>query len=124
MAMMTMDILSMSEHQEQTALFSAIRQLNIPDLEWLFAIPNGGLRNVKVAAKLKREGVKAGVWDLLLPIPKGKYHGLFIEMKYGKNKLTDNQQCFGQFVKEQGYQAKVAYDWEQAFEVIREYMRL
>lgn len=47
----------------------------------LFAIPNGGKRHPKVAAELKREGVRAGVPDLLLPIPSGIYHGLFIELK-------------------------------------------
>lgn len=112
----------MSEHLSQAALFEAIEKLRIPGLQWMFAIPNGGHRHVRVAMKMKAEGVKAGVWDIFLPIPKGKYHGLFIEMKWGKNKLTDSQKEFGQFVERQGYQTKVAYDWEMALSYLIEYM--
>ena len=29
--------------------------------------------------------------DLFLPVGRGSYHGLFIELKYGKNKPTEKQ---------------------------------
>ena len=93
-----------------------------PELRWLFAIPNGGARNVRVASKLKMEGVKSGVWDLFLPVPRGKYHGFFIEMKWGKNKLTPNQAEFGEFVNGMGYLTAVCYDWNDAADKIECYL--
>lgn len=98
----------MSEHDEQTALFQALAYL--PAAKWVFAIPNGGLRNMQVAIKLKAEGAKRGVWDIFVPVARGGHHGLFIEMKFGKNKLTAEQTEFRQFVEEQGYCCKVFYD--------------
>ena len=57
----------------------------------LIAIPNGGKRNPREAGRLKAQGVKAGVSDLLLPFSSQGAHGLWIEMKAGRNKLTPNQ---------------------------------
>lgn len=45
------------------------------------AIPNGGHRHKKTAARLKAEGVKAGVPDLFVAEPRGAFHGLYLEMK-------------------------------------------
>jgi hypothetical protein len=86
-----------------------------------FAIPNGGLRNIKVAAKLKQEGVKAGVADLFVALSNGKYHGLFIEVKVGKNKQQPNQKIFEQKVLENGYQYKLVRSIDDMIAVIREY---
>ena len=110
----------MSEHDEQYKLFSWTRYR--PELRWMFAIPNGGLRNKATAAKLYAEGVRAGIWDIMLPIPSGGYHGLFIEMKFGHNKLTELQEQFGVFATGQGYLCKVAYSAEEAIEIIDEYL--
>jgi len=57
----------------------------------LFHIPNGGKRNIREAARLKKQGVRSGVSDLILLIPKGIFHSLCIEMKSESGKLTDNQ---------------------------------
>jgi len=111
----------MTEHNEQMALFQLLQ--NNEETKWLFAIPNGGQRDIRVAMNLKREGVKAGVWDLFLPLPRGRYHGLFIEMKFGNNKLSASQLAFGQYVVEQGYKAKVAYSCEEAYNIIQEYLK-
>jgi hypothetical protein len=79
-----------SEHDEQVNLFhwADIMSPQYPELALLHAIPNGGKRNINVARKLKEEGQKAGVPDICLPVPRGEYHGLYIEMKYGRNKPT------------------------------------
>jgi len=52
------------------------------------------------------------------------YHGLYIEMKYGKNKLTKNQSEFGEFVHAQGYLTAICYNWEEAKRVISNYADL
>ena len=49
--------------------------------DWLIAIPNGGKRNAGEAARMKKQGVKAGVSDLFLALPAKRFHGLWIEMK-------------------------------------------
>ena len=110
----------MSEHDEQYKLFSLTRYR--PELRWMFAIPNGGYRTKATAGKMAAEGLKAGIWDIFVPIPSGGYHGLFIEMKFGKNKLTELQREFGKFATGQGYLCKVAYSAEQAIEIIDEYL--
>ncbi len=74
------------EADEQAKLFKWIEWVRdfIPEVNMLYHIPNGGKRNEREAAALKRQGVRAGVPDLCLPVAKGKYHGLYIELKYGK----------------------------------------
>lgn len=60
----------------------------------LFAVPNGGSRNAIEAIRLKAEGVTPGVADLLLTIPRGRFGCLGIELKYEKNKQSDNQEIW------------------------------
>lgn len=86
----------MSEHDEQVALFELLTlyEPKYPILQWVFAIPNGGARHPAVAAKMKAEGVKAGVWDIFVPVPVDYKCGLWIEMKFGKNSLSDEQKEF------------------------------
>lgn len=105
-----------SEHGHQAALFawSRMASMYIPELRLMFAIPNGGLRNKVSAARLKAEGVKAGVLDIFLPVARRKYHGLFIEMKRGRNLLTLAQEEFCANVHGQGYLYCVAYSWQSA----------
>ena len=114
----------MAEHDEQVALFTwAGYNLNkYPCLEFMYAIPNGGKRHINVAKKLKAEGVKAGVLDVFLPEPVGKYHGLYIEMKYGYNKMSDNQKNFAKMAQEKGYAVGLCYDWESAADLIQSYL--
>jgi hypothetical protein len=109
--------MNQDEHKLQVAI---CKYLDLCGYEF-FAIPNGGLRNIKVAAKLKQEGVKAGVADLFVALSNGKYHGLFIEVKVGKNRQQPNQKIFEQKVVENGYQYKVVRSIDDMIAVIREY---
>lgn len=112
------------EHQHQKALFewAEINKHNYPELQLMFAIPNGGHRNIIVASKLKAEGVKAGVPDIFLPIAKRGYHGLFIEMKTKKGKLSRYQAHWLALLDLQGFRAAICYGWEESVEVITEYL--
>jgi len=112
----------MSEHNEQVALFEALALH--PECKWVFAIPNGFYSTPAQKNKMKREGLKKGVWDLCAPYPRGGYHGLFVEMKFGSNKLTPEQVEFGDFASSEGYLCRVAYDWLTAYNFILEYMGL
>lgn len=89
----------------------------------LFAIPNGGLRDKRTAARLKVQGVKPGVSDLMLAIPSKGKHGLFIEMKRTKGgKLSIEQDAFLKDRESHGYEAKVAKGWKEASEIILGYL--
>lgn len=112
-----------SEHQEQCALIDLFRTL-YPDLRHrLFAIPNGGLRNIKVAQKLKKEGVARGVADLFLMVAKGGYHGLFIEMKQRKSgQQSKNQKEFEAEAIKAGYCYFLAHGFDEAIGFIKRYL--
>ena len=116
-----------TESEEQIALFQwAEWQSNIyPELKRLFHIPNGGLRNKATAKRLKAEGVKSGVPDLCLPVPRGQYHGLYIEIKRIKgNNATPSQNEWISFLLEQGYYATVCKGAQAAIEVILNYLKI
>ena len=59
--------------------------------QMLFAVPNGGNRNIREAARLKAQGVTAGVADLILLVGNSMNNALCIEMKIGKGKQSENQ---------------------------------
>lgn len=116
---------SPTESQEQQALINWWR-LQYPQYEMLlFHIPNGGWRNFKTAARLKREGVVAGVADLFLAIPSKNRHGLFIEMKRAVGgKQSQAQKEFEKAVKAQGYGYILCHGWIDAASFIKLYLCL
>lgn len=99
------------------------------DERLLFAIPNGGKRHIAVARKMKAEGVRAGVSDYFLAVPRNGFHGLFIELKAGdglgikKGQLSEAQIQFGQMVREQGYDFTVARGFGNAMGSVQMYLR-
>ncbi|MCI0420954.1 MAG: hypothetical protein L0312_17270, partial [Acidobacteria bacterium] len=84
------------ERQYQVALIKWVKSIKeaYPVLKLLYAVPNGGYRNLYVARKLKSEGVMAGVADLCLPAPRRGYHGLYLEMKSEMGVTTKEQKAF------------------------------
>lgn len=88
----------------------------------LFAIPNGGKRNLITAKKLKAEGVKSGVLDLFFAYPLKGYCGLFIETKFGKNDLTENQIFYKKEFEAQGYKCCVYWTLEEFIQIMEEYI--
>jgi hypothetical protein len=70
-------------------------RLQYPKLEKRFySIPNGGKRHISVAKQLKAEGALAGALDTFLSVPRGKWHGMYIEFKAIDGRLSDAQQDF------------------------------
>ena len=102
------------EANEQCKVISYCTMRNYP----VFHIPNGGSRNKMEAANLKRQGVKAGVPDLMFPVALRGYHGLFIEMKAGKNKTTKNQDEWLDLLAQNGYCVRVCYGFLEAMAII------
>ncbi len=119
-------IMIQHEANEQRKLFQWINFIKnkYPETALLFHIPNGGSRNKLEAANLKKQGVRAGVPDLFLPVARGKFHGLFIEMKYGMNKTTNKQSEWLKNLNAQGYAVCVCYGCEEASKKILCYLNL
>ena len=113
-----------TEAQEQMTLFSwaAMQSGKYPELNLLYHVPNGGSRHKAEAGRLRAEGVKAGVPDLCLPVARGQYHGLYIELKAGENTTTKKQKEWLEYLRPQGYKAALCYGWEQAAGTIIEYL--
>ena len=110
------------EHQIQSLFFNWIRWQR-KDLEpFIFAIPNGGWRHPAVARKLKEEGVKAGVFDVFVAIPNHSHAGLWIEMKAGKNKLTEAQEVFMRNMLINNYDCVICYSLEEAQQALKDYL--
>ena len=114
------------ESQEQIALinwWSFYSQAKHIHEKCLFAIPNGGSRNAIEARNLKAEGVRAGIPDLMLALPCGAFHGLFIEMKrLKKGRLSADQKEMLEVFSKLGYKAAVCFGFENAKLIIEEYL--
>lgn len=93
----------MTESQIQKGYVKWFRE-RYKEIEPLFfAVSNGGVRNVWTAKILKDEGVRAGVSDLILLIPKHGYAGLLIETKKPDGKQSDSQKVFEKLAKKFKY---------------------
>jgi hypothetical protein len=145
---------SKSEHAEQRALFAwanmaanfgfvaanddrsysvkghaaSLSGARVEALDRLFAIPNGGPRDKITAGKLKAEGVKKGVPDVLLPLPIGRWAGLFIELKRMKTDTqragttSDDQDDWTGYLRGVGYGVAVAFGWREAAKQLQSYI--
>ena len=115
-----------TEHQIQSAYFELLkRHVNqAPILQYIFAIPNGGLRDVKVAVKLKREGVKRGVPDVSIPIPRDHWHGAYIEFKRPTGALSKDQERVIDFLRDRGYWVQVCHSVEAGWGFTIDYLGL
>ncbi|RAU43453.1 VRR-NUC domain-containing protein [Pseudomonas sp. RIT412] len=103
-------------------------ELRLPAVaELIYHVPNGGHRHKATAAKLKGQGVKAGIPDLVLPMARGGYFGLYIEFKAtppNDAAVSSSQQACIRRLNEQGYLAIVCRGHFDAMEQIRAYLRL
>ena len=114
------------EGMHQAALFQWAETVSgmYPELTHMFHVPNGGKRDRITAAKLKAEGVKPGVPDIMLPVPRGKYHGLWIELKVDGGKPSKEQTEWLEYLNSVGYCALLCYGWQTARIEIEQYLKL
>lgn len=107
------------KHQESTLQTQCVKwfRYQYPHLV-IYAVPNGGSRNVCEAQRLKSEGVLAGVADLTILLPQGK--SLYIEMKVKGNRQTPNQKEFQQKAEVLGHKYYVCYNFEEFEKVVKQ----
>ena len=141
----------MSEHDEQKTFFDWVR-LNrylAPSLEvrkamkLCYSVPNGAHMGKAQAGKMVAEGMTKGVLDVNLDWPVcdkwmfGQHpldvclesfwyehttHGLRIEFKFGRNKLTKEQREMKSLLEEAGYRVAVCYSAKEAVKTVFEYL--
>lgn len=124
-----------TEHEIQRGImqWAVMNEARRPQLKLLFAIPNGGKRNIITAAKLKAEGVKPGVPDLFLPVARVQgvtgeahltlKHGLWLEVKRGKQgRVSEVQEEWSARLISHGHCVRVVRSVGEAIEVITKYL--
>lgn len=117
-----------AEQREQINLIRWTQQPDVrqkyPDLKLLYHVPNERKCSPQQGKMLKMMGVKAGVPDLCLPVPRGGCHGLYIEMKSPEKSAhaSGNQIWWVEELIRQNYAACVCKGWEAARDAILRYM--
>ena len=107
--------------QAKVIAWARANERNYPYLQLLHCSLNGVKMTKAQAGRAIAQGMLSGVPDLFLPVPKNGYHGLFIEMKYGSNKVTENQEKFLQNAANVGYSVVVCYSANEAIKRIEDY---
>jgi len=98
-------------------------RLRWPELYLLYSIPNGGYRISKgMGIALKKEGLKAGMPDLHLPVARGKFHSLYIEMKTPKGPVRKVQKKMHRELRAQGNAVVVCRSANSAANVLVNYL--
>jgi len=113
------DLNMLSEHQEQCLVVDYCDKKNIP----VFAIPNGSNKSKVQAHLFKCEGLRSGVPDLCIPVKRGDFGSLYIEMKRKKKATVSiEQKAWLAQLNILGHKVVVCYGFEEAKQVIDDYM--
>ena len=123
-----------SDFSQQAALFCwcALNIKKYPELKWYYSIQNEEQSGSIIrGARSKQTGKKKGVSDTCLPVKRGNYSGLYIEMKKpslkpktekGMGGEKPEQREFGEFVQSQGYGYVVCWSWKEARDILIQYL--
>lgn len=111
----------MTEHQLQKQCVEWFSLTYRNDL--MFAIPNGGHRNIRTAVNLKKEGVTPGIPDLFIARSNGLFLGLFIEMKKIGGVVRPTQKKMHELLKSKGYRVEVCRTFEQFEYTVNTYFK-
>ena len=112
----------MSERDEQIKLFQWFR-LHPALKRHAVYIPNDGKRSPQLGAVYKKMGLRPGTSDIFIAVPRGQYHGLWIELKFGKNKPTPAQLQFLEDMRENNYKCEVIWGADAAIQFIEDYLK-
>jgi hypothetical protein len=104
------------EEQHCVAFIARLEQYHPEIHNLIFHIKN------ESATAHKKIGINAGIPDYFLPIPAGKYHGLFIEFKKPGGKLSKDQIEKIPLLRKQGYKCEVVYSWQEGIKVVVDYL--
>ncbi|MGE0630938.1 MAG: VRR-NUC domain-containing protein [Pseudobdellovibrionaceae bacterium] len=89
-------------------------------LSLIWATPNGGHRHPLEAAKFKMTGVLAGVPDLFIAEPKGKFHGMFVELKCTTKPTPAQMELIGK-LHDRNYCTAICYSFDEFTMNVKKY---
>ena len=114
----------LTEHDEQKRVIAWAEQMSLkwPALKLLYAVPNMGKRTIGAAKYLIAEGMRKGVPDLVLPVPKNGYGALYIEMKRKGGRVAPEQEAWRLALNKAGNLAVVCWSADEAIKVLTEYL--
>lgn len=113
-----------TEKQEHLAFMDWVRmQPNALIRAAIIHIPNQANHDARYGRVLKQMGLRAGVSDFFLPIPRNNYSGLWLELKRvsgGRENIS--QKNWIDLMRSLAYRAEFAYGAEHAINLVKEYM--
>ncbi len=115
---------SPSESEIQSSCLTWLKLQHPKVYEVTASFPNGGQRDLRYAMRLKREGMKKGFPDNGTFWPSGKYHGLFVEFKSVKGRLSEEQRYVLVKLSEMGYCCVVIRSLEEYMPAVNGYLNL
>lgn len=116
-----------SEYQIQVAIFlwMDLHRNRYPNLDLSYSTASGVKMPIGLLMKCKRTGiVKKGLPDIVIPVPKGEYHGMYIELKTNEGKASKEQAEYVKRLSELGYKAIVCKGFDQTIKEIQGYFAL
>jgi hypothetical protein len=114
--------LSEYDHQKMIFKWADAARIKYPCLAYMHCSLNGVRMARGQAVKAKMSGMKAGVPDIFLPFKTKDYSGLFIELKVGRNKPTEDQVKFLNYLTTQNFYCTVIYGAKDAVKCIESYI--
>ena len=112
-------------HEESLIQMAVIRwyRLQYPHLEGLLVgYPAGIHLGMTARVRAKAMGLKAGMPDLMLFVPRKESHGLFLELKTQTGKLSKVQKEYHETLRSQLYTIVTCHSFEEAIDEIRRYL--
>jgi hypothetical protein len=110
------------EHQASLFQWAKWAQARFPALELLHASAAGERRDKATAIKLLLMGVRKGFPDVQLPVARGGYIGLWVEMKSDNGRLSEDQQRIKARLEDEGHRYCVCRSWLDAKDAVVAYL--
>ncbi len=114
-----------SEDSIQTAFFNWCLANNrlVPELDLMFSVPNGAYKSKASARKFKQTGLRAGVPDVMFPVARCGFNGMFIEFKSDTGRVSTAQKWWIENLRKQGYLVTTCRKSDLAAEMVMAYLR-
>lgn len=114
----------MKEDDELIKFFEwvSLMSISIPELKAVFHVANERKTSIAHGVRLKRKGVRSGIPDVFCLIPNNDYHGLLMEFKSEKGKLSKTQEEYLKLFYALGYCVRVARSADEAISILKTYL--